>query len=174
MYAIFRMSKRKDGHQGWVVHLSRGGRSIQTTFTDSTYGGREPALFVARAYRDAMLKVVPPMTNNDMRMLLRRNRPAYSLVTGVYYVEGTENRSASWIARIELPGRKLTGCRRSMTRTFNVAKLGYEAAKEAAEAERIRMVQALENGDDPALRSRMAKRLHDRLGNHDASKADGS
>ncbi|MBB4008049.1 AP2/ERF family transcription factor [Allorhizobium taibaishanense] len=170
MYAIQRLDIDKHKQDAWMVNMSRGGRSIHMTFSDTTYGGKEQALEVAQAYRDAVLRVVPPLTNKDMRMLVRKNRSEGSDVTGVYYQAPDERRkSGIWIARIELPverkkpvsGKKRQ--RKAVTRTFSVSKYGHHEARRMAEEERIRMVLAVENGEDPALRSPQALTLHDKL-----------
>ncbi|MBB4010109.1 AP2/ERF family transcription factor [Allorhizobium taibaishanense] len=170
MYAIHRLDIGKHKQDAWMVNMSRGGKSIHMTFSDSTYGGKEQALEVAQAYRDAVVRVVPPLTNKDMRMLMRKNRSEGSEVPGVYYKEPDERRqSGAWIARIELPvdeKKPNTGGKRqrkSLTRTFNVSKYGQDEARRMAEEERIRMVLAVENGEDPALRSPQARTLHDKL-----------
>ncbi|WP_237681825.1 AP2 domain-containing protein [Agrobacterium vitis] len=176
MYAIHRVDTNRHRQNAWLVHLTRGGKTIQMTFSDGTYGGKEQALEVAQAYRDAVLRVVPPLTNKDMRMLVRKNRSEGSSVPGVYYIEPTGGRkSASWMARIELgldddtPVPVGKRRRRQLTRTFNVSKYGYEEARRMAEEERIRMVLAVENGEDPALRSPQAIQLHKKLSKDDAS-----
>ncbi|OLP52413.1 hypothetical protein BJF91_15265 [Allorhizobium taibaishanense] len=174
MYAISRLDVGRHKQDAWMVNMSRGGKSIHMTFSDSTYGGREQALEVAQAYRDAVLRVVPPLTNKDMRMLVRKNRSEGSEVPGVYYKESDERRqSGAWIARIELPvdEKKPTGGgkrrRKSLTRTFNVSKYGYDEARRMAEEERMRMLLAVENGEDPALRSPQAITLHQKLNRDD-------
>ncbi|MFV0475623.1 MAG: hypothetical protein ACK5MQ_15660 [Pikeienuella sp.] len=174
MYGIFRKSQRDDGQQAWVVNLSRGGRTFQTSFSDSSYGGRSQALHVARAYRDAVLEVVPPLTKAEMRQVQRRKAVGehVSEVTGVTYARATRGRSAAWIARIELPAADIPGRpakgdkrpRRAVTRRFSVARMGYDAARAAAEEARLDMLKALQDGDDPALRSQAAEILHRRLG----------
>ncbi|MDQ0458479.1 AP2/ERF family transcription factor [Rhizobium paknamense] len=170
MYAIHRLDVDRHKQNAWMVNLSRGGRPIRMTFSDSTYGGKDQALEVAQAYRDAVLRVVPPLTHKDMRMLVRKNRPEGSAIPGVYYQEARGVRkSGSWIARIEMPldnskpvipGKRR---RKALTRTFSVDKYGYEEAQRLAEEERIRMVLAVENGEDPALRSPQALTLHEKL-----------
>ncbi|MCF1468981.1 AP2 domain-containing protein [Agrobacterium vitis] len=170
MYAVHRVDTDRHRQNAWLVHLTRGGKTIQMTFSDGTYGGKEQALEVAQAYRDAVLRVVPPLTNKDMRMLVRKNRSEGSSVPGVYYIERAgAHRSDIWMARIEIavddntpvPAGKRR--RRQFTRSFNVAKYGYEEARRMAEEERIRMVLAVENGEDPALRSPQALTLHQKL-----------
>lgn len=171
MYGIFRVEYDRHGQDAWIVNLSRGGRPIRMTFSDSTYGGREPALAVARAFRDAVLKVVPPLTNRDMRMLVRKNRPNKS-IPGVYYKPAERGRSAYWIAHIKVAhtGPKRVGKRnrKSIRRSFNVSKYGDANARQLAEEERIRMLLAVENGEDPALRNPAAVELHRKLINGNA------
>jgi hypothetical protein len=175
MYAIHRVDANRHRQNAWLVHLTRGGKTIQMTFSDGTYGGKEQALEVAQAYRDAVLRVVQPLTNMDMRMLVRKNRSEGSSVPGVYYKDPDEkHKSALWIARIEIavddgtPATKGKRRRKAITRTFNVNKYGYVKARRLAEEERIRMVLAVENGDDPALRSPQALNLHDKLTRDDS------
>ena len=175
MYAICRLDGNRHGQDAWAIRLSRGGKLIHMTFSDSTYGGREPALTVALAYRDAVLKVVPPMTKQAMRMIVRKNRSRGSRIPGVYYTApGRGSKAGAWIARIEVtpPGACCEAGRRrrkAISRTFSVAKYGYDEARKLAEEERIRMVSALENGDDPALRSSEAVRLHDEFSQEEHS-----
>ena len=174
MYGICRKSRGETGQQAWIVRLSRGGRSFQSTFADSSYGGRNQALHVARAWRDAVLEVVPPLTRAEMRQVQRRKAPGehVSEITGVTYAKETPGRAAAWIARIELPAEAIPGRptkgdrrpRRSIVRSFSVARLGYAAAKRAAEDARLDMLNALQDGSDPALRSNAAQILHRRLG----------
>ena len=208
-YAITRLTRERHGKAGWQVGLIRRGRMVQGSFHDRMYGGREAALHVARAYRDAVLEVMPPLSRRDMRRIVRRNRPACSSVTGVTFQAASDKRAAYWLARIELPGeparrrgRKRTAeppaegnaspgatgeveagdgtapapgaptrprrkpkrpPRRTRVRYFSVDKLGFEEARRQAEAERERMLAALEDGDRPALRSPRAAALHEAL-----------
>ncbi|MFS4439585.1 hypothetical protein ACMA5I_15360 [Paracoccaceae bacterium GXU_MW_L88] len=169
-YGISRKSARGVDGKAWIVKLSRGGRMIQASFTDGTYGGREVALYVARAYRDAVLEVIPPLTKAEMRQVQRRKAEGShsSEITGVHYAKPSKGRSAAWVARIELPAEEGTTStakrqRRAITRRFSVARLGYDAAKAAAEEARLEMLDALQDGQDPALRSGAAQRLHKRL-----------
>lgn len=170
MYAIFRKSPAdSDGQQAWIVNLTRGGRPIQSTFSFSVYGGEAAALFVARAYRDAVLEVVPPLTLRDMRMLKRKDNRGQrgdhprSQITGVHHTAATKGRAAFWTARIEITDPTKPSGRRSIVRTFSTAKYGDDGARIMAEEERMRLVMAVENGEDPALRSSAAKRLNKRL-----------
>lgn len=163
MYAIFRVERPSHSQDAWLVNLSRGARPIRKSFSDDTYGGKEPALFVARAYRDAVLKIVPPLTHRDMRMRVRRNRPEGS-ITGVHFKPASGSRPAYWIARIEVEAAEHSMAkrkRRCLTRYFSVARYGDTEAKRMAEDERIRMVMAVDNSEDPALRSPAGLALHE-------------
>ena len=180
-YAIFRREARENettgrmNGAGWSVNLSRGGRSIQTSFHDATYGSKEAAFHVARAYRDAVLEVVPPLTNAAMRTLQRRNREPGTM-PGVHFQPAIGNRPDYWIARIEVPiDMRVPGYvenpgpsrakrpRRQITRSFSIKRFGNDTARRMAEAERMRMLAALENAHEPALRSERAKELHAEL-----------
>ena len=98
-----------------------------------------------------------------MRQVQRRKAPGehVSEITGVTYAKETPGRAAAWIARIELPAEAIPGRptkgdrrpRRSIVRSFSVASLVYAASKRAAEDARLDMLNALQNGNDPALRS---------------------
>lgn len=172
MYAINRVDADRHGQNAWLVNFSRGGKTFQMTFSDGTYGGNEQALTVAKAYRDAVLSVVPPLTNREMRMQVRKNRSEGSTLPGVYYVQpGTHFKEGAWIARIEVQveghgSNSATKRRRkAISRTFNICKYGNDEARRLAEEERIRMVLAVENGDEPALRSPSAIALHRKLSN---------
>ena len=113
-YAITRLTRERHGKAGWQVALIRGGRLVQSSFYDRVYGGREASLHVARAFRDAVIEVMPPLSRRDMRRIVRRNRSPGSGVTGVSFQAATDTRAACWVARIELPGEP---GRRRRTRT---------------------------------------------------------
>jgi len=170
MYAINRVDADRHGQNAWRVNFSRGGKTFQMTFSDGTYGGNEQALTVAKAYRDAVLSVVPPLTNRDMRMQVRKNRSEGSNLPGVYYVQpGKHYKDGAWIARIEVQVEDQENAfaskrrRKAISRTFNIGKYGYDEARRLAEEERIRMVLAVDDGDEPALRSPDAIALHRKL-----------
>ena len=170
LYAVHRVDADRHGQNAWHVNFSRVGKTFQMSFSDGTYGGNEQALTVAKAYRDAVLSVVPPLTNRDMRMQVRKNRSDGSNLPGVYYWQpGNHYKEGAWIARIEVQVKdhvKASGAKRrrkAISRTFNIAKYGHEEARRLAEEERIRMVLAVENGDEPALRSPNAIALHRKL-----------
>lgn len=174
MYAIHRVDADRHGQNAWRVNFSRGGKTFQMTFSDGTYGGNEQALIVAKAYRDAVLSVVPPLTNRDMRMQVRKNRSGGSNLPGVYYVQpGEHYKDGAWIARIEVQVEDQANTsatkrrRKAISRTFNIGKYGYDEARRLAEEERIRMVLAVDDGDEPALRSPHALQLHQKLSDAD-------
>ena len=94
-------------------------------------------------------------------------------MAGVYYAPPTQGRPARWLACIEIADPARPSGRRKISRTFSTATLGPDGARDAAEAERLEMLMAVENGDDPALRSPAAERLHRRLGtNTDEERTD--
>lgn len=119
--------------------------------------------------------VVPPLTNADMRALVRKNREP-GTVPGVHYQKALPTRTAYWIARIEVPvnayvpgyveepgpSRNKKG-RRQITRSFSIKRYGDEDARRLAEEERLRMLAAIKDASEPALRSERAKELHREL-----------
>ena len=154
-YAIFPIVHEKSGAKRWSIHLSRAGRAIQMAFPHLKYGGEAPALAVAKACRDAIVAVVPPMTHREMREIRRRNRAEG--MPGVYHVTSDTPLGEVWIAQILLPDGH------SRRRTFAVARYGDAGARQRAEAERQRMVDEVENVEDAALRSPAAVALGERL-----------
>ncbi len=132
------------GRAIWHVGVIRAALHVQAGFPDLTYGGEAPALAVARAWRDAVMAAVPPLTNIELRQVVRARRPG---TPGVYRDAGRQ----AWRAVVTLPGP------RSVARYFKVAVHGKEGARALAEAERLHMLDELRNGRDPALRSPVAR-----------------
>ena len=145
------------GRGYWQVIVLRASRRIQASFPDLTYGGERPALAVARAWRDAVMAVVPPLTNIAMRQIVRRNRQGG--MPGVYY----DPRRDAWSAIVTLAGK------RTIKRSFKVALYGDEA-RALAEAERLRMLDDLDDGRHPALRNEAARAAARRDFEPDATK----
>lgn len=135
--------------------ISRAGRFIPGRFSHQKYGGDVQALSVARAFRDAVLRVTRPMTNKGIRTLMRGNR--ITGIPGVFYEPATAGRSAYWLASTHMRDG------RNRTRRFNVDRHGATEAERLAEAERVRMLEAVEDIDAPALRSPSAFAIEERL-----------
>lgn len=70
---------------GWWVSIRRRGHRIVRLFKDSIYGSGDAAYCQARAYRDAILLAIPPATNHEQAVLLRRNNR--SGISGVRHAE---------------------------------------------------------------------------------------
>lgn len=139
-YGISRAVSPK-GRAHWHVAVARSGARVQASFPDLTYGGQAQALTVAHAWRDAVMAVVAPLTNVELRQVVRSVRR--DGMPGVYYNAARQ----TWVAVLTLPGR------REIKRSFKVSTYGEAEARVLAEAERLDMLDALENGRDPALRS---------------------
>ena len=166
-YALTRLTRERHGKAGWQVALIRRGRLVQSSFYDRVYGGRAASLHVARAFRDAVLEVMPPLSRRDMRRIVRRNRSPGSGVTGVSFQAATDTRAACWVARIELPGEP---GRRRRTRTPG----GDDAPAEVAEEGKAKEGTAPAPGSAHPERKRPARRKRvryfsvDRLGYEEA------
>lgn len=125
-YGIYREKPKKRTHDGgWRVCIQRRSRVIWRHFKDSVYGSSEAALEQARAYRDAVVEVLPPMTNREHAVQLRRNNKTG--VAGVY--RGMSGSGPYWQAHIHVEA----GAR---TRKFRVSTYGEDRAKALAIAQR--------------------------------------
>ena len=117
---------------GWWVSIRRRGQRIVRLFKDSVYGSGDAAYRQARAYRDAILLAIPPATNHEQAVLLRKNNR--SGISGVRRVETSEG--DVWQATLMTSeGQK--------RENFSIAKLGEEAAKSMAITQRRKWLRAL-------------------------------
>ncbi|WP_254229060.1 hypothetical protein [Agrobacterium salinitolerans] len=117
---------------GWWVSIRRRGHRIVRLFKDSIYGSGDAAYRQARAYRDAIILAIPPATNIEQAVLLRKNNR--SGISGVRRVETAEG--DVWQATLMTSeGQK--------RENFSVAKLGEEAAKSMAITQRRKWLRAL-------------------------------
>ncbi|WP_262517917.1 hypothetical protein [Agrobacterium tumefaciens] len=117
---------------GWWVSVRRRGHKIVRLFKDSIYGSGDEAYRHARAYRDAIILAIPPATNLEQAVLLRKNNR--SGISGVRRVETAEG--DVWQATLMTKeGQK--------RENFSVAKLGEEAAKSMAITQRRTWLKAL-------------------------------
>lgn len=120
----------------WRVMISRDRKWVcNKSFADVRYGGERQALDAAIAYRDEILKHVPPVPNLTRNQRLRRNNT--SGVAGVCrdYHRGY----AFYLAQTMLPD----GTR--LRRSFGIAKYGEERARELAVTERFRQLALAES-----------------------------
>ena len=64
-YAITRQNQHSSGGDSWAweVHMSRQGVHIKRTFSDAIYGGELASLTMAKAYRDALIRLIPPQSH---------------------------------------------------------------------------------------------------------------
>ena len=137
-YGILRQDRTtRDGVPAglWTVSVKRQGEDVQRHFFDQVWGGREAALQMARAYRDAVLRLIPPVTKREAQTRLRRNNT--SGVPGVF-PKRAKGQIAGWIATLDTPHKRYA-------KTFMLSTHG-DRAKELAIAERQRMLQ--EHGDN--------------------------
>ncbi|WP_448954860.1 hypothetical protein [Labrys neptuniae] len=124
IYGLQRLPHRGGISGAWRATVKRQGRHIARTFKDSTYGSEQAAFEQARAYRDTVIRALPPMTLREKATRLRSNNT--SGVAGVYR---NHDPAPRWVAYICLP----QGVR---TKGFSVTRYGEEAAKARAVAQR--------------------------------------
>ncbi|WP_454818902.1 hypothetical protein [Labrys neptuniae] len=121
-YGVYR--EQKTGT--FVVMMTRQGRTVLRRFADAIYGSSGAARAQARAYRDAVIQVLPPATNLERNTRLHKNNT--SGMAGVARVR-TGHSGFAWRATLELKH----GTRR---KSFSVNKYGEERARDLAMAER--------------------------------------
>ena len=131
-YGLKREEANERRGAGWWVSLRRRGHRIVRLLKDSVYGSDEAAYKAARAYRDAIIEAIPPATNHEQAVLLRKNNQ--SGISGVRRVETREG--DAWQATLMTnEGQK--------KENFSVAKFGELEAKSMAIAQRRKWLAAL-------------------------------
>lgn|GEM_PF-607161 len=121
-YGIFREKPKKATHgTGWRTCIQRRGIVVWRNFKDDAYGSSTAALFEARAYRDAIIDVLPPMTNKEHAVQLRKNNRTG--VAGVF--RGKRPSGPYWEAHIHT-------AEFTKKKKFPVSQYGEERARELA------------------------------------------
>lgn len=131
-YGLHREGANERRGAGWWVSLRRRGHKIVRLFKDSVYGSEEATYSAARAYRDAIIEAIPPATNHEQAVLLRKNNKS-----GISGVRRVETRDGDvWQAM-------LTTNESIKRENFSVSKFGEETAKSMAIAQRRKWLAAL-------------------------------
>jgi hypothetical protein len=115
----------------WYAHAKRQNREIQRNFHDQPLGGPDAALTLALAWRDALLRLIPPETKRQRQTQLKSNNT--SGVTGVFAWR-LRGRLLAWRAELATPER-------IYLKNFSVRTYGEKRAKELAIAERERLLE---------------------------------
>lgn len=131
-YGLAREAANSNRGAGWSVGLRRRGRKIVRLFKDSIYGSSDAAYAQARAYRDAIISALPPRTNLEQAVLIRKNNQ--SGISGVRRVE-TEDGDAWQATLMTKEGQK--------RENFSIRKYGDEAAQSMAIVQRARWLRGL-------------------------------
>ena len=135
VYRIEKISTRGLQLRFWLATLSRQQKVIARQFHDGVYGGEQAALLMARSYRDALLRLIPPQTQLQVNA-----KPRSTNTSGTPGVHGIRRHGklVAWSARLEMNGQK-------WLKSFSIAHHGEESAKALAIAARMQM---LRNPDD--------------------------
>lgn len=121
-YGIHREKPKKAKHgTGWRTCIQRRGILVWRNFKDDVYGSSKAALSEARVYRDAIIDALPPMTNKEHAVQLRKNNKTG--VAGVF--RGERSSGPYWEAHIHTA--KFT-----KKKKFPVSQHGEERARELA------------------------------------------
>lgn len=131
-YGLHREEANERRGAGWWVSIRRRGHKIVRLFKDSIYGSDDAAYAQARAFRDAIIEAIPPATNQEQAVLLRKNNKS-----GISGVRRVETRDGDvWQATLMTnDGQK--------RENFSVPKFGEQAAKSMAIAQRREWLKAL-------------------------------
>ncbi|GAB2809592.1 hypothetical protein GCM10027276_07920 [Comamonas piscis] len=113
--------------QQWVVYLKRHRKLFVRHFSDSTYGGEEPALAMAMAYREALQRLFPPLT-----LLEHRTKPRSNNKSGIPGVVATyrKGKLTAWVAISMSDGQ-------TDQKSFSAKVHGEDGAKALAIAARM-------------------------------------
>ncbi len=131
-YALTREEPNERRGGGWTVALRRRGKKIVRLFKDSIYGSSDTAYAQARAYRDAIITALPPPTNLEQAVKIRKHNK--SGISGVRRVE-TEEGDVWQATPMTNEGQK--------KESFSIGWYGEEAAKSMAITQRTRWLKAL-------------------------------
>lgn len=135
VYRVEKISSRGLLLRFWLATLSRQKKVIARQFHDGVYGGEQAALLMARSYRDALFRLIPPQTQLQVNA-----KPRSTNTSGTPGVHGIrrQGKLVAWSARLEMNGQK-------WRKSFSIAHHGEENAKTLAVAARMHM---LRNADD--------------------------
>ena len=147
LYAIYRRDR------GWTVRFVRSGKRHEKNFADSMFGGPDPALESAQAWRDGMLALHPPGPRRERAQKARRAQPA---VAGVTAELGPSGQIRLWRAKTYVAAGRV------LQKTFSVGRYGA-SAETLAHAERQRQLRLLTglcrvHPSEEALRSRAQRK----------------
>lgn len=118
----------------WFVSITRQGKAYQRAFAFITYGGELPALKIATAYRDALMRLIPPETTNTLHVVpTARNR---SSIPGVFRAKNGSK--LQWVAAVRTQER----VRR---KKFSIQLYGEEGAKQRAIVAHQELLKDVEN-----------------------------
>lgn len=116
----------------WTTSIKRQGVDIVRHFYDGVYGDKQSALVVAKAYRDAVMRLFPPRTQREQSVRLRSSNT--SGIAGVRAVH-KGGKLVAWLATLSI------GQQKPLRRYFAVKNFGAERAKELAIAARQELLR---------------------------------
>ena len=113
-----RLSRNGDEQVLWSIAMSRQGQKIARQFFANTYGSERRALDMALLFRDAVLRLLPPLTTHQR---IRRPRTTTTGIPGVRLVYYQNSKPKAWIAHLLTPTK-------AHMRSFSVKIHGDEKA----------------------------------------------
>ena len=119
----------------WSVGMSRQGQRIARQFFARTYGSEKRALDMALLFRDAVLRLLPPLTALQR---IRRPRITTEGIPGVRLVHYETGKPKAWVATLLTPAK-------SHMRSFSIKIHGDEKAHTLAVEARKALLRAHPN-----------------------------
>ena len=121
----------------WAVNVKRQGVSFARIFCDSMYGGKHSSLLVAQAYRDALMRLLPPYTRRELSVRKRANNTSGTTGVSAVRAQGkgrTRGRIQAWRAILVIDGEM-------HYRYFSIREHGAQAKQLAIAARQEMLAQ---------------------------------
>lgn len=127
-FAIYRQKAKGNHSAAWWVNLRRRGIRVARIFRDSSYGSSDAGLSMAIRYRDAVIAALPPKTNHEQAVQLRKHNKSG--------ISGVMREGNGWIATFTTS----EGLKREK---FSINEYGEERARIEAIAQRLKWLDEL-------------------------------
>lgn len=149
------------GDAGWRVAVVRKGQEFNRLFSSSRHGGKKLALKAAQAWRDHAATHAQAITKAEYVQSIRRNNT--SGCPGVYLKIQRKRGAAGQIREFVFwTACTPDGITPRQSKSFSVARFGFDVAYERAVQVRLTFVQQLKGFHLPTVPKRLHPQLEER------------
>lgn len=141
MLNIRRVDHEASSTHCWRVTVQRRTRIFVRDFSDGRHGGRRPALQAAQVYRDALVKVYPPLSMAAYCAIRKKNNR--SGISGLTRVDSWELYKGRRFRRLYWDAQWPIGHGKAQHRKFSITKYGEHGAYRRAFTARNTALKAL-------------------------------